>query len=150
MFRKVMGISDALMWRYWELLTDATPMEISEFRSREPMEVKMELATRIVKDFYNAADALRAREDFNREVRQGAEPDDIETVPFPAGASTPQGTHVPKLLVAAGLAASRTEAERLLKSGAVEIDGERWSDLIYPKRPEKARVGKKWKKFIAA
>jgi tyrosyl-tRNA synthetase len=148
MFRKVMGISDALMWRYWELLTDATLMEIAEFRSREPMEVKMELATRIVKDFHSAADALRAREDFNREVRQGAEPADIETVNLPAEARMPNGVHVPKMLVGIGLAESRTDAERKLKSGAVEIDGERSSDLLHPAGVGSltVRVGKKWKR----
>jgi len=44
MFRKIMGISDTLMWRYWELLTDASIAEIAAMKAREPMGVKMELA----------------------------------------------------------------------------------------------------------
>ena len=126
------GISDALMWRYWELLTDLTLSEIEALKQREPMEVKMELAARIVLDFHSAADALQAREDFNREVRQGGVPEDIEEVTV-VGAVVENGVHIPKMLVIARLAPSRTEAERLVKSGAVEIDGERWIHLSGPR-----------------
>jgi tyrosyl-tRNA synthetase len=149
MFRKVMGISDELMWRYWELLTDKTLAEIATLKQRVPMEVKMDLAAHIVTDFHSTADAAQAREDFNREVRQGGVPADIEDITV-VGALAENGVHIPKLLVLAKLAASRTEAERLLKAGAVEIDGERWTEFIRP--PSKAkltvRVGKKWKKVI--
>jgi tyrosyl-tRNA synthetase len=145
-YRKVMGISDELMWRYWELLTDATVPQIAEMKQREPMAVKMELAKRIVADFHSAADAQHAEEDFNREVRQGAEPTDIETVEF---ASEPD-IRVAKMLVSVGLVASRTEADRLVKSGAVEINGARCNDLVYraTNGALTVRVGKKWKRVI--
>ncbi|HEV8145315.1 MAG TPA: tyrosine--tRNA ligase [Bryobacteraceae bacterium] len=145
-YRKVMGISDDLMWRYWELLTDATVAQIAEMKQREPMGVKMELAKRIVADFHSAADAQHAEEDFNREVRQGAEPTDIETVEF---ASEPE-IRVAKMLVSVGLVASRTEADRLVKSGAVEINGARCNDLVYraTNGALTVRVGKKWKRVI--
>jgi len=146
MFRKVMGISDELMWRYWELLTDLSLPEIAELKQREPMEVKMDLASRIVADFHSAAEARQAQEDFNREVRQGAEPADIEQRPNPAYYAA-LGTHVPKLLVNTGVAPSRTEAERLLKAGAVEIDGQRWTKTYYPQQRFTIRSGKKWKKI---
>ncbi len=71
MFRKVMSISDDLMWRYWELLTDKSLNEIAEMKSQEPMQVKKELAARIVTDFHSAAAAAQADEDFAREVQQG-------------------------------------------------------------------------------
>jgi tyrosyl-tRNA synthetase len=145
MFRKVMGISDELMWRYWELLTNATPAEIAAMKQREPMSVKMELGRRIVADFHSAAEAKQAEEDFNREVRQGAAPADMETAAFAASAD---GVHVPKMLVATGLAPSRTEAERLLKSGAVEIDNERVAAMLHPAKSGTltVRAGKKWKR----
>jgi tyrosyl-tRNA synthetase len=145
MFRKIMGISDTLMWRYWELLTDATLPEIAAMKSREPMTVKMELAGRIVSDFHSAQDAAQAGEDFNREVRQGGEPADIETLEYgPAGE-----IRVPQMLVATGLAPTRTEAERLVKAGAVEIDGARRVDLkwIAATGVHTIRAGKKWKKI---
>jgi tyrosyl-tRNA synthetase len=149
MFRKVMGISDELMWRYWELLTDASLPEIAALKQREPMEVKMELASRIVADFHSAAEARQAQEDFNREVRQGAEPADIETIRLPDEARAANGFHVHKMLVGVGLASSRTEAERLEKSGAVEIDGQRWTGWAHPAigGTLTVRVGKRWKKI---
>ena len=79
-FRKVMGISDTLMWRYWELLTDKSMAEIAAMKAEDPMQVKMRLARQIVADFHSAAAADQAQEDFDREVREGAAPDDMETV----------------------------------------------------------------------
>jgi tyrosyl-tRNA synthetase len=147
MFRKTMGISDDLMWRYWELLTDASLNEIAAIKHREPMAVKMELAGRIVADFHSAADARQAQDDFNREVREGAEPSDIETVPLPDSARGASGIQVSKMLVSIGLADSRTDAERKIKSGALEINGARWTELSYPfVGVLTLRLGKKWKK----
>ena len=145
MFRKVMGISDALMWRYWELLTDASLQEIAAMKSREPMGVKMELAGRIVADFHSAAEATQAGEDFDREVRQGGEPADIETVEFGNAGEI----RVPQMLAAIGLAPTRSEAERLLKAGAVEIDGARSVELKWAAAAglHTIRAGKKWKKI---
>ena len=140
MFRKVMGISDELMWRYWELLTDLTLPEIAALKMREPMGVKKELAARIVADFHSAADAKQAEEDFAREVQQGAEPSDMSEVIL----SGPN--RLAQVLVSVKLASSRSEAERLIKAGAVEINGERSTNPIspLPAGNNTARVGKKW------
>lgn len=150
MFRKVMSISDTLMWRYWELLTDLSLAEINALKQREPMGVKMELAGRIVADFHSQADARQAHDDFNREVRQGAEPSDIEEVPFPEGALGPDGMNVAKFLLATGLAPSRTEAERLVKSKAVEFNGAPVTTLKLSPQPGPlvVHVGKKWKRVV--
>jgi len=147
MFRKIMGLSDELMWRYWELLTDKSLPEIAAMKQREPMEVKMELGARIVADFHSAADAVQAREDFNREVRQGGEPSDIEEVAFPEGAFGPEGLNVPKFILSTNLAPSRTEAERLIKSGAVRFNGVVVQEFRHKPQPGRlaANVGKKWK-----
>ena len=144
MFRKVMGIGDDLMWRYWELLTDATLPEIAQMKRQEPMQVKMDLARRIVTDFHSAAEARQAEEDFNREVREGAEPTDIGEV------SMMGEKRLATALVTATLASSRTEAERLIKSGAVDLDGERCTDPAFLVRPGAytVRAGKKWMRFI--
>ena len=150
MYRKVMSVSDELMWRYWELLTDVSLPEIAAMKAQEPMQVKKELAARIVTDFHSSAEAGQAGEDFAREVQQGGVPSDIETVAVPGEARTAAGLHVPKLLVAVGLAPSRTEADRLLKSGAVEIDGARWTELAHPGGGVLTiRAGKKWKRVEA-
>jgi tyrosyl-tRNA synthetase len=148
MFRKVMGISDELMWRYYELLTDVSLAQIEQLKARPPMDVKMQLAARIVEDFHSAADAQQAADDFTREVRQGGVPSDIETIDLPADARGGDGIRIVKLLVAAGLVDSRTDAERKLKAGAVEINGERHSELTLAGATGEltVRVGKKWKK----
>jgi len=148
MFRKIMGISDELMWRYWELLTDLSLSEIAALKVREPMSVKMELGRRIVADFHSDAEAQQAQEDFNREVRQGAEPADIETVAY-GGAGD---LRVPQMLVAIGLAPTRSEAERLIKSGAVEINGTRHAEIIFKagQGTHILRAGKKWKRITVA
>ena len=140
MFRKVMGISDELMWRYWELLTDLSLQEIAALKTREPMQVKKELAGRIVADFHSTADAKQAEEDFAREVQQGAEPSDMDEIVL----SGPN--RLAQVLVSVKLASSRSEAERLIKAGAVEINGERSTNPVspLPAGNNTARVGKKW------
>jgi tyrosyl-tRNA synthetase len=145
-FRKVMGISDALMWRYWELLTDKSMAEIEALKREDPMTVKMRLAREITADFHSAAAAEQAQADFDREVREGAQPADIEIVSSPPEA----GSNLPKIVLGTGLADSRTDAERKIKSGAVEIDGVRHTDLKYMIPPGGAvfHVGKKWKKVV--
>jgi tyrosyl-tRNA synthetase len=143
-FRKVMGISDTLMWRYWELLTDKSLAEIAAMKAEDPMPVKMRLARQIVTDFHSAAAADQAQGDFDREVREGRQPDDMETAAWPPDA----GLSLPKILVGVGLAESRTDAERKIKAGAVEIDGIKFADFSLPEKKEiVVRVGKKWKRI---
>jgi tyrosyl-tRNA synthetase len=133
------------MWRYWELLTDKSLAEITAMKVEEPMQVKMRLARQIVADFHSAEDAAHAQADFDREVRGGQQPDDIETISLPPDA----GSNLAKILVAAGLADSRTDAERKIKAGAVEINGERITSLSYTfAGPSVVRVGKKWKRIV--
>ena len=148
MFRKVMKISDELMWRYYELLTDKTVAEIAELRNRnEPMAAKQALARQIVGDFHSDESAQEGQEAFNHEVREGLQPADIETVALPNGT----GNNLAKILLAAGMAESRTDAERKIKAGAVEIDGERCTSLTITLPGEAVlRVGKKWKRVRAA
>ena len=146
-FRKVMGISDTLMWRYWELLTDKSMAEIAAMKNEEPMQVKMRLARQIVADFHSAEAADQAQSDFQHEVREGQQPADMETFSLPSDV----GNSLPKILLAAGLAESRTDAERKIKAGAVEIDGERYTGLTFVIPPGGVvfRVGKKWKRISA-
>jgi len=154
MFRKVMQISDELMYRYYELLTDMPLHEIVRLREniaagvRSPMEVKMALGHRIVADFHSEADAEAARDAFDREVRQGLEPVDTETVDLPAGALTDKGLRLDKLLAQIGLADSVTDASRKIKAGAVEINGNMQNQLLLTGETGVLviRSGKKWKR----
>jgi tyrosyl-tRNA synthetase len=143
-FRKVMGISDTLMWRYWELLTDKSLTEIAAMKAEEPMQVKMRLGRQIVADFHSASAAERAESDFQREVREGQEPADIETIGFPIDA----GLSLPKILLGTNMVESRTDAERKIKAGAVEIDGIKFTSFSLPKKKAiTVKVGKKWKRI---
>lgn len=154
MFRKIMQVSDDLMYRYYELLTDMQLNEIENLRedvaasSRDPMEAKMDLASRIVTDFHSATDADAAREAFTREVREGREPADTESVDLPAAAASEKGIRVDKLITLVGLSPSVTEATRKIKAGAVEINGQILKDLLITKRPGTLiiRAGKQWKR----
>jgi tyrosyl-tRNA synthetase len=149
MFRKVMQISDELMWRYYELLTDAGAQEIAaSLAADRPMQNKLALATRIVADFHSLEAAERARNDFDREVRHGDVPADIESVTMAAEPTL----NLAKMLVSLQLAESRTEAERRVKAGAVEVNGAKQTTLAFELRAGESylfHVGKKWKRVDA-
>lgn len=157
MFKKLMSISDALMYRYYELLTDFSLDAIAAMRRRiesgeqHPMEAKIELARLIVTDFHSAAEAARAAEEFNRVVRRKEVPADIQTVALPEGVRTDGGVHVPKLLARIGLAESVSEANRKLKAGAVEINSQKVTELVYPGGAQELiiHVGKRWMRVRA-
>ena len=130
-YGKIMSVSDALMWRYWELCTDLTIPEIETLKRRvaagelHPRQAKSDLARRIVADFHGDAAATAAAVEFDRVFSQKETPDEIREVRLPSG---PGSIWVPKLLVSLGLAKSNGEARRLIEQGGVSIDGERLSD----------------------
>jgi tyrosyl-tRNA synthetase len=139
MYGKIMSISDEMMWRYYELLTDVQVADIERMkRETHPMQAKKDLARRIVADFHSAEAATKAAEDWAKQFQKDAVPDDVETVQILLenvraveqgnGGSTPLEDSVPvridKLLRYAGLATSNTEASGKVKEGAVAIDGQ--------------------------
>jgi tyrosyl-tRNA synthetase len=127
-FGKVMSISDDLMWRYAELLTDLTMPEISSWREAtasgetNPRDVKVALAKRIVADFHSGAAADEAEVDFIRKFRQKETPDDVEERSVPSNSGS---WDLSQLLVAVGMAESKAAARRLIDQGGVSIDGEK-------------------------
>jgi tyrosyl-tRNA synthetase len=143
MFKKLMSISDELMFRYYELLTDKSLAEIQALRRAHPKETKMALARTIIADFHTAADAERAAEEWARVVGAGEVPADIETVSI-GDASL----RIDKVLARAGLAASASDANRHVKAGSVELNGARVTEFITLTFPGEyiLRLGKKWKK----
>jgi tyrosyl-tRNA synthetase len=154
MFMKIMRISDELMYRYYELLTDVRLHEIAEMKEKvargmqDPMELKMQLARRIVADFHSESDADAAFDAFQREVRQGLEPSDTETVDLPPQVASEKGIRVDKLLASIGLVPSVSEAVRKIKAGAVEVNGNPQRELLLSgaKGVLVIRAGKKWKR----
>ncbi len=128
MFGKVMSISDDLMWKYYELLTDLSPSQIADLRSKcedgseNPRNVKVQLAKLIIKDFHSASDADAAEEDFTRRFVQKEVPDEIEEKQIAAGSY-----NLAQLLADTGLAGSKGEARRLVEQGGVKVNGEKAS-----------------------
>ena len=154
MFRKIMSISDSLMFRYYELLTDTSMSEIAATQERiakgdlHPMAVKLELARLITADFHSAALAAHAAEEFNRVVQRKEIPSDIPTVPLPDGVRGPNGLHVEKLIARIGLADFVSDASRKRKAGSIEINGIRVTELVIP-APDKElliQVGRNWRR----
>ena len=128
MFGKIMSISDDLMWRYYELLTDTTIDEINvlkfkcESDAESPRDLKVALARSIIADFHSDQAAEKAEQEFNRRFVKKEVPDEIEEV------SVSPGPHVlAQLLADVGLAASKKEAKRLIEQGGVKVNGERAS-----------------------
>jgi len=156
MFKKLMSISDELMFRYWELLTDRSVAEIGEMKRQiaagtlHPMDAKINLATSIITDFHSPHDAALAKAEFDRVVRSGEVPSDIETVELPLEARATGGVRVDKLVARIGLADSVTDAARKLKAGAIEIDGERQQELLLDRSDctITVRAGRKWKRVV--
>ena len=128
MFGKIMSVSDDLMWRYYELLTDLRADQIADRRDAaargevNPRNVKVELAKLVIADFHTREAAEAAEEDFNRVFKRKEVPDEIEERTLP---SNPQGWDLSFLLVTVGLADSKAEARRLIQQGGVYVDGER-------------------------
>lgn len=135
-YGKAMSVSDTMMWRYYELLTDMTNTEVAHLKTaveageRHPRDVKSELAKKLVADFHSQADADHAEAEFARRFREHQTPSEIGVLEL--SLSEPIIKLV-DLLVQANLAASKAEARRLISQGGVKMNNERVGD-------EKAQV----------
>jgi tyrosyl-tRNA synthetase len=133
MYGKAMSISDTLMWRYYELLTDVLLADITKMQEQvksgaaHPMELKKQLAARIVTDFHSAAAAKQAAEDWAKQFQKDQVPENVEEVAVAyADIAGKDGGSIKldKLLARCGMAASASDAQRKIKQGAVRVDGE--------------------------
>ncbi|MEW8690638.1 MAG: tyrosine--tRNA ligase [Candidatus Thiodiazotropha endolucinida] len=130
MFGKVMSISDELMWRYFELLSFRPMPEIVEWkreieRGANPRDVKIRLAEELVERFHSREQAVKAHEAFVARFQKGQMPDEMAEFDFTAANG---GYPLANLLKDAELVKSTSEAMRMIKQGAVRIDGERVTD----------------------
>jgi tyrosyl-tRNA synthetase len=129
-FGKMMSIADELMWSYYELITDRTPQEIAALKQEvasgklHPMDAKMRLAQEVIAGFHGEDAARKAADNFQRVFRDRQAPVEAPVVKLPRGPAKKLTT----LLVELELMASKSEAERLIKQGGVEIDGVRVDD----------------------
>jgi len=157
MFKKIMSISDSLMWPYLELLTDKTADVIGKLQQNvragttHPKQVKVSLASQIVRDFHGEEAALQAASNWERQFSDRQVPNDapVKTLSKDNDLGSKQGKiYLSRALSQLHAAPSRAEAERLIKQGAVELDGavikdpRHEIDLHHPRR-YLLRVGKK-------
>lgn len=155
MMKKLMTISDSLMWRYFELLTDLQIGEIAALQqaaksgARNPRDIKLDMAERIIADFHPVEAARAARAQWLAEVSQHQIPEDLEIVVV-------SDARINKMLVQTGLAHSGAEADRLIKSGAVGVAPAGSTTLEIVSTPAQrldpgehvVRAGKRWKKVV--
>ena len=150
MFGKIMSISDDLMWRYYELLSDRNLADIHGNRScvetgeLHPMEVKKSLAEELVARFHGAAAAQSARDYFEARYQRKSLPSDIKKR-FTAA----EPTWICRLLVDLNFAKSGSEARRLIAQGAVRVDGQIISDVNFHFQGDLHRVLEVGKNRIA-
>ncbi|HAB79749.1 MAG TPA: tyrosine--tRNA ligase [Glaciecola sp.] len=130
MFGKIMSISDELMWRYFDLLSFRPIEEIAQLKitvaeGANPRDTKIELAKEIIARFHDDAAAEAAHQDFIQRFQKNAIPDDMPELTVTL---TADGMGIASLLKEASLVASTSEAMRMIKQGAVKIDGEKVDD----------------------
>ena len=117
------------MWKYYELLTDLAPDEISSLKRRcdrgevNPRDAKIDLAKLVISDFYARSDAQTAADNFISQFSEGNLPEEIDEASLPSGERK-----IADLLVEAGMVESKGEAKRLIKQGGVRLDGEKVED----------------------
>ncbi len=146
MFGKLMSISDELMWRYYELLTDIALEEIARLKDEvakgilHPKEAKKQLALEIVSRFHSPEAAKKAAEEFERVFARGGVPEDIPTVEI-----TEDKIWLPGFLKGQGLVKSSSEGRRLVAQGAIQLAGKKITHEEISLGPGEhvLRVGKK-------
>ncbi|MHB8173781.1 MAG: tyrosine--tRNA ligase [Nitrospirota bacterium] len=126
-FGKVMSISDGMMVRYYELLSDASIDEIRKIKTNQvhPMDAKKALAEELVDRFHGKGAGKKAREEFEKQFSKGEIPEEIPEVTVEWEA---EAMPLAKVMHMAGVAQSVGEGKRLIKQGAVELDGARQTD----------------------
>jgi tyrosyl-tRNA synthetase len=149
MYGKLMSISDEMMWRYYELLTDVQLADIEKMkRETHPMQAKKDLARRIVADFHSGEAAAKASEDWAKQFQKDEVPEGIEEIEIDAPENR---LRIDKLLARTGLAGSVTDAGRMVKQGAVRVNGAVVNDpttvLDISKKPT-LQVGRKIKRIL--
>lgn len=133
MFGKVMSISDELMWRYFDLLSFRPASEIEGLKEAikqgaNPRDIKIDLAKELIARFHSEQDAEAAHQDFIQRFQKNAIPDDMPELTY---ALPEEGALIANVLKEASLVSSTSEAMRMIKQGAVKIDGEKVTDNKY-------------------
>ena len=149
MYGKIMSLSDGVMWRYYELLSNKSLEEIEDMKSlrKNPMKYKMELALEIVSKYHGENAAISSERYFGQVHRMRGLPDTLEELLI----DYKSGLGIVNLLRKTGRASTNSEARRLIQGGGVKIDGEKVSDpssQIEPKDGQILQIGKNFYRKI--
>jgi tyrosyl-tRNA synthetase len=130
MFGKIMSISDVLMWRYYQLLSFKPLADIEAYKTdiengANPRDIKIALAKELIERFHDQASAEAAHQEFINRFQKGAMPDEMPELTI---ATTSDSIAIANLLKEAALVSSTSDAMRMIKQGAVKIDGEKVAD----------------------
>lgn len=135
-YGKIMSISDPLMFRYYELLTDESLMQIEKWKREvkgnkiHPKDLKSQLGQTIVSDFWGEEDAKKAAQEFERIFKHKEIPEEIEAIEIKSGkAKKIEDISLIELLVDRSIFSSRGEAKRMIRQGGVYLDGQRIEDI---------------------
>jgi tyrosyl-tRNA synthetase len=142
-YGKVMSISDALMWRYYELLSSRSQEEISNMKSEwHPMDAKKHLAFDLVSWFHGKESAMQAQRDFEIKFSERQFPEDAREITLERKNGT---TILDLVLISSQRIKSRGEAKRLIEQGGVSIDEQKITDpkAVIPHRELKMKIGKR-------
>lgn len=131
MFGKIMSISDDLMWRYYDLLSFVPKSEIEAIKHNieaglNPRDTKIDLAKELIARFHSEQDAEAAHQDFIQRFQKNAIPDEMPEFEF---ALPSEGLMIANILKDAGLVNSTSDAMRMIKQGAVKLDGEKIENI---------------------
>ena len=148
MFGKLMSVSDELMWRYFELLSFKSDKEINKLKRAQtngenPRDIKFMLAEEIVDRFHGEGSGRKAREEFKSIFQRGKNPSNVVEIEIQL---KEQDITLPRVLKEAGLVASTSEALRLIKQGAVKVEGEKIIDSKHKISPNSSllyQIGKR-------
>lgn len=147
-YGKTMSLSDELMFRYYELLSDLSSVEIAELKQGlengglHPKDIKQQLARELTARFHSESAALQAEQNFENVFARHKLPEDVEEYTI----ETDEALWLPKLLVDCGMVSSTSEGRRMIKQNAVSINGEKVVDTEYMLQPGESvvlRVGKR-------
>jgi tyrosyl-tRNA synthetase len=153
-FGKIMSISDPLMFKYYELLTDMTLAQIGQWKKEaagnkvNPRDLKVRLAKSIIADFRGKAEADKAAEEFDRIFKNREVPEDIEEIRLESGKPGSSTINFIDVLVNKSICPSRGEAKRLIRQGGIYLDCQRVEDIaleleLKPGQERILKVGKR-------
>ena len=147
-FGKVMSISDDLMWNYWKVLFHKSSSELKALKNDHPMAVKKELARAVTAKLHHEEAAAYELQQFEQVFSKGRQPDEMKTLSWMTIAEGREAIPIVQILGKSGMFSSQKEARRMLRQGAIKIDGEKITGNPVLKRPGKTLVVRAGKRLF--